>query len=170
MKPWLLNILACPIDKHHPLEAYIFRWSDLEEVKSLASGSKTVSSLTEGNRILEKQFKTGVISPPALKVIHDLSGSSTAEKLLRDAIETLKDAEPKTFDALHKYLNMVDVAEGLLVCSECGRWFPVGCAVESIPELMPDELREREPELTWLEKWGDKIPTKVLETGLPFRP
>ena len=129
-----------------------------------------MSSLTEGNRILEKQFKTGVISPPALKVIHDLSGSSTAEKLLRDAIETLKDAEPKTFDALHKYLNMVDVAEGLLVCSECGRWFPVGCAVESIPELMPDELREREPELTWLEKWGDKIPAKVLETGLPFRP
>ncbi len=31
MKPWLLNILACPIDKHHPLEAVFFRWETPEE-------------------------------------------------------------------------------------------------------------------------------------------
>ena len=24
MKPWLFDILACPIDKHYPLELYIF--------------------------------------------------------------------------------------------------------------------------------------------------
>jgi len=26
MKPWLLDILACPIDKHYPLELYIFNF------------------------------------------------------------------------------------------------------------------------------------------------
>ena len=31
MKPWLLNILACPIEKHHPLEAYFYKWETSEE-------------------------------------------------------------------------------------------------------------------------------------------
>ena len=26
MKPWLLDILACPIDKHFPLQLYIFSY------------------------------------------------------------------------------------------------------------------------------------------------
>jgi len=32
MKPWLLDILACPIDKHYPLKLYIFNFdTNLEE-------------------------------------------------------------------------------------------------------------------------------------------
>ena len=26
MKPWLFDILACPIDKHYPLKLYIFKF------------------------------------------------------------------------------------------------------------------------------------------------
>ncbi|MFX0099466.1 MAG: Trm112 family protein, partial [Candidatus Hodarchaeota archaeon] len=31
MKPWLLEILACPMDKHYPLELTIFEIEDLNE-------------------------------------------------------------------------------------------------------------------------------------------
>jgi uncharacterized protein YbaR (Trm112 family) len=32
MKPWLFDILACPIDKHFPLELYIFSFGTIEDV------------------------------------------------------------------------------------------------------------------------------------------
>ncbi|MBM3292799.1 hypothetical protein FJY84_09015, partial [Candidatus Bathyarchaeota archaeon] len=70
--------------------------------------------------------------------------------------------------ALYKYLNVLEVKEGILFCPKCNRWYPVGCAVDTIPELMPDELREKEQELTWLEKWHKKIPEKILKKGQPF--
>jgi len=31
MKPWLLDVLACPIDKHFPLDLYIFSYETIEE-------------------------------------------------------------------------------------------------------------------------------------------
>ena len=132
--------------------------------------NKNNPTINQGKILLEKQLKNGIISLPALKVIHDLSDSSTTEMLQKDSIQLLEKTEPKNLEVLHKYLNMIDIAEGLLVCTECGRWFPIGCAVESIPELMPDELREREPELTWLEKWSNKIPANIIKNGLPFKP
>ena len=71
-------------------------------------------------------------------------------------------------DVLNRYLNLIEVDSGLLVCPRCQRWYPIGCAVETIPELMPDELRDRERELNWMEKWRALIPRKVLEEGKPF--
>lgn len=38
MKPWLFDILACPIDKHFPLELYIFSYNtELEDFKNFLS-------------------------------------------------------------------------------------------------------------------------------------
>ena len=46
MKPWLLNVLACPIDKHHPLEAYFFKWetSDEELEKRLKNAENEIKN------------------------------------------------------------------------------------------------------------------------------
>jgi hypothetical protein len=33
---------------------------------------------------------------------------------------------------------------------------------------MPDELREREKELAWLERWRRLVPASVLKGGKPF--
>lgn len=35
----------------------------------------------------------------------------------------------------------VEVADGLLVCGRCGRWYPIH---DRIPEVLPDHLRDRE--------------------------
>ncbi|MHA1683133.1 MAG: Trm112 family protein [Promethearchaeota archaeon] len=32
MKPWLFEILACPIDKHYPLKLFVFKFEDQEEL------------------------------------------------------------------------------------------------------------------------------------------
>ncbi|OGD55062.1 hypothetical protein A3K81_02770 [Candidatus Bathyarchaeota archaeon RBG_13_60_20] len=184
MKPWLLNILACPIDKHHPLEAYFYRWENTEEeMEKMSREAGTPSPLFSKQYLhLAKQMADGTISPQALKEIRDMAGVSYSMELL-DGVnsfmgqlagvgkpgekELLRD-HPEGMDVLYRYLNLVEVEEGLLRCPECGRWYPIGSAVESIPELMPDDLRERDRDLEWLTKWKEKLPEQVLRDGRPY--
>jgi len=183
MKPWLLNILACPIDKHHPLEAYFFTWETQEgEMEKLAKDAGLQSSEYEKNyKQMAKQLTDGTISPPAVMKIEDSSDSQSTKGLLviaLDAIKRLEKAPEKDekslleehsqdIDALHRYLNLTEVDAGLLVCPECARWYPIGSAVETIPEMLPDDLREKDRDLEFMEKWSHLIPAKVLEEGNP---
>jgi uncharacterized protein YbaR (Trm112 family) len=184
MKPWLLNILACPIDKHHPLGARLFSWeTSEEEMRKIASEAGLPSVHFRKNyEHLTKQVVDGTISIPAIREVEDVSDSNAAKELLAIAVDAatrlkrvqdiceedlLKDY-PEDIDVLYRYLNLIEVASGLLVCSECGRWYPIGSAVETIPEMLPDDLRERERDLKWLEKWRDRVPVRVLENGKPF--
>lgn len=66
---------------------------------------------------------------------------------------------------LHVFEEKDEIVEGMLVCSECRRWYPI---MDEIPQLLPDDLREAKPELSWLERWKDKVPEKVLTEGKPF--
>jgi len=67
---------------------------------------------------------------------------------------------------LHVFEEKEQIAEGLLVCSECGRWYPI---IDEIPELLPDDLREPKREIEWLRAWSEKVPEKVLSAGKPFK-
>ncbi|MEM3029041.1 MAG: Trm112 family protein [Thermoproteota archaeon] len=59
----------------------------------------------------------------------------------------------------------MEILNGILICSKCNRWYPI---VEEIPQLLPDELRERNEDLSFLKKYAEKVPEKVLEEGVPF--
>ena len=184
MKPWLLNILACPIDKHHPLEAHFFSWETPEEEnKKNADSAGTPSSEHKKNyKQLAKQLTDGTISLPAIKNITDSSESQSSKSLLAGALDAIasiggtgekseKDIlgqHPQEVDALNRYLHLLEVDAGLLVCPECGRWYPIGSAVETIPEMLPDDLREKDRDLEWMEKWNHLIPASVLEEGKPY--
>lgn len=184
MKPWLLNILACPIDKQHPLEAYWFTWETTEKEmeKMNREAGKPSQYFTKQYEHLAKQIEDHTISPEALEEINDETGSVYAQEIyidVRKFIERLKfekdldsreilERFPEGMDVLYRYLNLIEVEEGLLHCTECGRWYPIGSAVETIPELMPDDLREEDRDREWLNKWKEKIPSKILEEGKPF--
>jgi len=184
MKPWLLNILACPIDKHHPLEARFFSWETIDEdMKKIAGeAGKPSQYLRKNYRHLVRQLRDGTISPSAIHAVEDLTGSDSSGKLLsraESAVDRLKDELGRTeedllrafaedVDALYRFLNLIEVNEGLLVCPECGRWYPMGSAVETIPEMLPDDLRERDRDLKWLERWRKLVPKTVLEHGKPY--
>jgi uncharacterized protein YbaR (Trm112 family) len=108
-----------------------------------------------------------------MEIITDRTGSKATQGLRQKMLSTLgrKGAKSREeLDIIYRYMNMLELAEGLLVCPECNRWYPIGCNVETIPELMPDELREKEKELEWLEKWRILVPENVLRKGKPFSP
>ncbi|MFW9954786.1 MAG: Trm112 family protein [Candidatus Thorarchaeota archaeon] len=62
-----------------------------------------------------------------------------------------------------------EIDEGLLTCPKCGRWYPV---ISGIACLLPDDLRisgkQHAEETKFLEKWKEKISSKILQNGIPF--
>ena len=58
-----------------------------------------------------------------------------------------------------------EITSGMITCSKCGRWYPI---IEEIPHMLPDELREQNEDVPFLQKWKDKIPEKTLQEGKPF--
>lgn len=184
MRPWLLNVLACPMDKHHPLEAYFFTWNtDQQGMRAIVSGAgEATHHFRKGYLHLARQVRDGTISPPALRNIRDLTESGESKLLLERAVEAMGRLEGAgaiseeellrgfegEIDILYRFLNLIEVDEGLLVCPRCGRWYPIGSAVETIPELLPDDLRDRERDLNWLERWRPLVPKSVAEEGKPF--
>ncbi len=52
----------------------------------------------------------------------------------------------------------VDVTEGLLVCGECGRWFPL---TRSIPELLPDHLRDSQRDAALMHQCAPSLPAEL---------
>ena len=115
MKKSLLKILACPIDKHSPLELFEINIHLANEFLS------------------DKQDENGL------------------------ALEGRTDNDT-TFD------NVI-VKEGVLFCSRCSRFFPI---IDEIPIMLPDELREREKDLQFLQEWETKIPSRILDHGVPW--
>jgi uncharacterized protein YbaR (Trm112 family) len=185
LKPWLLNVLACPIDKHHPLEAYFYKWEtpDDELDKINREAGKRNKNFSKQYRHLAKQISDGTISPPSIKTIIDQTESKHSLELQVYALKFLDKLEyeeinsmenllrryPEGIDTLYRYLNLIELEEGLLRCPICSRWYPIGSSVETIPELLPDDLRDEEKDKAWLKKWGEKIPESIKSKGKPFK-
>jgi uncharacterized protein YbaR (Trm112 family) len=57
------------------------------------------------------------------------------------------------------------ISEGILFCTKCSRYYPI---IEEIPVMLPDELREKQTDIDFLQQWSDKIPEKVIKHGNPW--
>jgi uncharacterized protein YbaR (Trm112 family) len=57
------------------------------------------------------------------------------------------------------------VIEGVLLCGDCGRYYPI---IDEIPVMLPDNLRSRKEDLSFLEKWKVKLPENVIQSGRPW--
>lgn len=58
-----------------------------------------------------------------------------------------------------------EIEEGMLLCSECGRWYPI---IETIPHMLPDDMRVEEEDTSFLRKWRGEVPEEVFKSGKPF--
>jgi uncharacterized protein YbaR (Trm112 family) len=67
---------------------------------------------------------------------------------------------------LHVFEEKEEIIEGLLVCTQCMRWYPI---IDEIPQMLPDDLREQSEDLNWLQRWRSLVPENVLTIGKPFR-
>lgn len=64
-----------------------------------------------------------------------------------------------------KTINENVIKEGVLFCSQCSRFYPI---IEEIPVMLPDELRDKEKDIKFLQKWHEKIPSKILKNAHPW--
>jgi uncharacterized protein len=58
------------------------------------------------------------------------------------------------------------IEEGILYCSKCNRFYPI---IDEIPIMLPDELRDRDKDMKFLQKWRDKIPSKIISDPRPYQ-
>lgn len=56
------------------------------------------------------------------------------------------------------------VVDGVLLCSKCSRYYPI---IDEIPIMLPDELRKKADDLSFLEKWVTLLPKKISYEGKP---
>lgn len=59
-----------------------------------------------------------------------------------------------------------EILEGLLVCEECKRYFPI---ISGIPIMTPNEFRQAEFELPFLEKWKSELPALRTDFKIDFQ-
>ena len=57
-----------------------------------------------------------------------------------------------------------EVVTGLIFCSKCSRYYPIK---KTIPIMLPDDLREQEDDIEFLEKYKNEIPEEILRKGKP---
>ena len=66
---------------------------------------------------------------------------------------------------LNWYLFGVEIENGLIFCSSCNRWYPID---ETIPQMLPDELRRDMDEIKFLSDWKELIPELIIKQGIPY--
>ena len=57
------------------------------------------------------------------------------------------------------------IVSGVLICDKCARYYPI---IDEIPVMLPDNLRNRREDISFLEKWRGKIPDSIVHGGKPW--
>ena len=57
------------------------------------------------------------------------------------------------------------IVEGVLICQACGRYYPI---IDEIPVMLPDNLRNMKEDISFLQKWSQKLPDRVVHGGKPW--
>lgn len=57
------------------------------------------------------------------------------------------------------------IIDGALFCSQCSRFYPI---IDEIPIMLPDELRNKNNDIQFLQQWKDKLPSKIINSGKPW--
>ena len=57
------------------------------------------------------------------------------------------------------------VSEGVIYCSKCSRYYPI---IEEIPIMLPDELRDKNQDMEFLNKYKSTLPDKIVNKGSPW--
>lgn len=205
MKPWLFDILACPIDKYFPLQLYIFSFEtkeidfrtfieiyqkrnidfdNKEEIIEVYREDETI--FIKDNVIIERTelkdyINLVILSIKELDNIFDRTSNKLSKKcfeILKSKIKLkilefsekmnpnqLEDILPELY-FLNKIKMETEIESGLLFCKKCYRWYPI---IETIPQMLPDEYRNKEKEIEFLKINKNLLDEKFLNQDLkPF--
>jgi len=205
MKPWLFDILACPIDKNFPLQMYIFSFETkpidfqtfieiyqkrnidfLKKEELIEIYQENEKIFMKDNVIIERAelkdyVNLVILSIKELENIFDRSGNIPSKecfKILKSIIKLkilefsekmnpnqLDDIIPELY-FLNKIKVETEIESGLLFCKKCNRWYPI---IETIPQMLPDEYRNKEKEIEFLKINKNLLDEEFLNQDLkPF--
>ncbi|MCK4287386.1 MAG: hypothetical protein KAX18_14340 [Candidatus Lokiarchaeota archaeon] len=205
MKPWLFDILACPIDKNFPLQLYIFSFetksidfSTFIEIYQkrnidLLKKEELIEVYQENEKIFMKDnviiegaelkdyVNLVILSIKELDNIFDRTANILSKecfKILKSIIKLkilefsekmnpnqLDDILPELY-FLNKIKVETEIDSGLLFCNKCNRWYPI---IETIPQMLPDEYRNKEKEIEFLKINKNLLDEEFLNQDLkPF--
>lgn len=142
MKKNFLDILACPIDKHYPLELI-----ELDVKAEVYSDNNNDKDQSKENDNVNIQLKEKHSDHPK----NEKNGSSSKDKNLK--VNHIQEEQISV------------IIDGILYCEKCSRFYPI---IDEIPIMLPDELREKNKDLKFLEKWQKDIPEKILKFAKPW--
>ena len=57
------------------------------------------------------------------------------------------------------------IIDGALFCNKCYRFYRI---IGEIPIMLPDELRDKNNDLQFLQQYRDKLPAKIINSGKPW--
>ncbi|GIU71043.1 MAG: hypothetical protein KatS3mg003_0522 [Candidatus Nitrosocaldaceae archaeon] len=66
---------------------------------------------------------------------------------------------------LYELKTEEEIVEGVIYCPSCSRFYPI---INTIPVMLPDELRNKDEELKFLERWKDSLPDKIINKAKPW--
>ncbi|MHA1914251.1 MAG: Trm112 family protein [Promethearchaeota archaeon] len=186
MKPWLFDILACPLDKHFPLKLYVFSFEtppmdfksfievyekrDLDLIRKeeiIKISQEDNNFLVSDNIVIEKtEFKSYLASIKSsideLQNVYDNTRNTLSKEcftiiktnIKKQILDFDEDNKPSQIEDIFPelyFLNKIkmetEIESGILFCSVCNRWYPI---IETIPQMLPDEYRNREKEIEFL--------------------
>ncbi|AFZ69824.1 hypothetical protein Calag_0031 [Caldisphaera lagunensis DSM 15908] len=68
-----------------------------------------------------------------------------------------KPANEVPIDICKRCVNL-DVIDGIIICKNCGRWYPI---IDGIPRMLNDKYRKYHEDVELLRKYLDKIPLDI---------
>ncbi len=139
MRYALLDLVACQ-QCHAPLTSFTARERDSEMPQGILPGASRVAP---GDGV-------GPVSASA-------RATPLAALLKRHARAATDPARNFT----------VDVEEGLLICADCGRWYPI---IGQLPEILPDHLRDAERDLKFFGSLAAALPSELRAALEAFAP
>ncbi len=140
MKFRFMDIVACPVCKHFPLELYVI------ETREYPEREEDIKKLLE------------TYEPPLCELY-----CYRLKQPIGEPIEKVKD-EIRKKNLCAECLK-IEVVTGVIYCPNCGRWYPI---IDEIPRLLPDELRKKQEDLRFLRKYADRLPEKIVKAGKPW--
>ncbi|MFX0099159.1 MAG: Trm112 family protein, partial [Candidatus Hodarchaeota archaeon] len=130
----------------------------LDGIKASIEELKPITDLSNEDikKLLEELIKLG---GPVQDLINEASKLNTSQ----DA-SILAHIEEKLI-LLNWFKQSVEIKEGIMSCDNCKRWYPIS---NTIPQLLPDELRKEEKDKEFLNTWKNKIEDSIVKEGKPF--
>ncbi|MEM3149035.1 MAG: hypothetical protein QXQ21_09090, partial [Candidatus Jordarchaeales archaeon] len=176
--------------KHYPLKLSIFEWED-DSAKRILNAGESYAKGDVGN--MKKELKGSVKVDKAKEIVEDELARSSIEvnkyiSLFKEKVNSIfrnvvVDETGASTQLINAIINFnppssldepfekaiylanwlafkVNVQSGILVCEKCGRFYPI---IETIPHMLPDDLRDKKEDKEFLSKWRKFVPKKILE-------